>query len=522
MTLFYLTLAWLAGLGIAYQSDSVWWAWLIVSGVAAVGVFLARTNPRLRLALGCLLMLGLGAARLDLAAPTFGEGDLASYNERPVARIEGVIDDAPVTRNATVTIKMRANKLVLPGGDTRAITGLMLVTAISGQSFQYGDLISVEGDLVTPPTGAQFSYRDYLARAGIFSQMPYARVRVIKQDQGNPVQATLLRWRDDAAARIKQLMPDPEASLLQGILLGNDDGISPEVKEAFSAVSATHIIAISGANMVVVAGFLQALAGRFAKEPWIAIITLAGVTVYTIFVGANPAVVRAAIMTSLTLIAARLGRQTYGPASLGFTALAMTALNPYVLWDVGFQLSFLATAGLIFYVEPIQNWLAKRLPQTLSNKGAGAISGIFSDAVVVTIAAQFMTAPIIALYFGRLPLLSLPVNFLIIPAQPPIMILGGLGVLASFVVWPVGQALAWAGWLFLAYTVLIVRLFAALPLASIQTTLSLEAMAAFYGALLVATIIQQQPVEQRQAWQQAFRKNISLKALVVSHCEYEV
>jgi len=513
MTLFYLTLAWLAGLGIAYQSDTVWWAWLIVSGVGTVGVLLARRRPGLQQLFGCIVIVGIGAARLDLATPTFGESDLASFNGRPVARIEGIIDDAPVTHNATATLKVRAQKLIMEGGEVKPVDGLVLVTAISSKELEYGDQVSLEGDLQTPPTGAQFSYRDYLARAGIFSLMPFARVRVIAHNQGSPVQAALFQWRDFAAARIKQLMPDPEASLLQGILLGSDDGISSDIKAAFNAISATHIIAISGANMVVVAGFLQAVTGRLTRQPWITVVTLAGVIVYTIFVGANPAVVRAAIMTSLALIAARLGRQTYGPASLGFAVLVMTAINPFVLWDVGFQLSFLATAGLIFYVEPIQGWLGKILTRLVSAKAAGVFLGAFSDALVVTLAAQFVTTPIIVLYFERLPVLALPVNFLIIPAQPPIMIMGGLGVLASILFWPLGQVLAWISWLFLAFTVVVVKLFAALPLASIDANVSPGLVAAFYFALLAATITGQQAPEQRQNWWNALRKNISLKVM---------
>ncbi len=514
MTLFYLAVAWLCGVGVAYQAIAPWWAWLILSALATAGVILARGKPSIRLAFGCILVFGMGAARLSLAIPSFGEGDLASYNGRGDVIVEGVIDDDPVARDTIITFTVRAKKITLPDQQERAVDGLLLVTATAGRRFQYGDRVSLQGDLQAPPTGNQFSYRDYLARAGIFSMMRYAQARVQAHDQGNPVQAALLRVRDSAALRIKQLMPDPEASLMQGILLGNDNGISSDVRDAFSAVSATHIIAISGANMVVVAGFLQAVARRFIRESWVAVITLAGIVIYTVFVGANPAVVRAAIMVGLALVAARLGRQTYGPASLGFAAILMSMINPYVLWDVSFQLSFLATCGLIFYVEPLQRLLAKLLSKAFSEKVAGKIVGAISDAFVVTVAAQLTTTPIMALYFGRLSLLSLPVNFLIIPAQPPIMIFGGLGVMATYLFWPLGQVLSWVGWLFLAYTVFVVRLFAAIPFSSIAVTaISPALVVGFYILLLGATILGQQSPEQRRAWWDAARENISVKAV---------
>jgi competence protein ComEC len=318
MTLFYLALAWLAGIALASLGNLAWWAWLILAGAAATATVVARSQDSLRLALGCLLIASLGAARLSIAQPTFGPEDLVSYNGREIATIQGVIDDAPVVRGSITTFTIRARKIIVPIEGERTIDGLALISTVSSQDFHYGDLVSLQGNLVTPPSGAQFSYREYLARAGIFSQIRFARVDVLDHGQGNPVQAFLYALRDSAAGRIEELMPNPEASLLQGILLGSEQGIGPEVRNSFNTVSATHIIAISGANMIVIAAFLQALSGRVTREPFVSLFTILGIIIYTMFVGANPAVVRAAIMAILALVAVRLGRKTYGPASLAF------------------------------------------------------------------------------------------------------------------------------------------------------------------------------------------------------------
>ena len=167
MTLFYLALAWLAGIALAALSDLIWWGWLILAGMAAAAAVVARSQPSLRLAFGCLLVASLGAARLSIARPSFGPDDLTSYNGREIASIQGVIDDAPVVRGSITTFTIRARKIIVPMEGEHAIDGLALVSTVSTQDFHYGDLVSLEGDLVTPPSGAQFSYRDYLARVQI-------------------------------------------------------------------------------------------------------------------------------------------------------------------------------------------------------------------------------------------------------------------------------------------------------------------------------------------------------------------
>jgi competence protein ComEC len=174
---------------------------------------------------------------------------------------------------------------------------------------------------------------------------------------------------------------------------------------------------VSGSNITIISGIFYGLAQRaFGKNRafWVA---TAGVAVYTIFVGASAAVVRAAAMGILYLVATRLGRATYAPASLAAAALFMTLLNPFTLWDVGFLLSFAATIGLVLYTEPLEKWFERTLTRITSAEGAKKIVGLISEALLVTTAAQITTTPIILHIFGRFSLITLATSFLILPVQ---------------------------------------------------------------------------------------------------------
>src|SRR3972149_6215029 len=217
----------------------------------------------------------------------------------------------------------------------------------------YGDGSRATGRLETPPVFEDFSYREYLARQGVYSLMSRAEVTRMAAGQAGPLLRAVFALRQRGLRVVHALFPEPEASLLAGILLGVESGIHPELRQAFNDTGTTHIIAISGFNITLLAGLVVSLFGRWLGPRRGAVAAGIAIAIYALMVGADPAVIRAAIMGGLALTARLLGRQTHAMASLGAAALAMTALNPLILWDVGFQLSFAATLGLVLYADPI-------------------------------------------------------------------------------------------------------------------------------------------------------------------------
>jgi competence protein ComEC len=169
-------------------------------------------------------------------------------------------------------------------------------------------------------------------------------------------------------------------------------------------------------------------------------------------------------MAGLAMTARLLGRQSHGLASLAAASLAMTGVEPHLLWDAGFQLSFASTLGLLLYGQPLQETLAKLLGRFLEKAVAKVILRPASEFFLLTLAAQLTSLPILALHFSRLPLLGLAANLLILPVQPALMILAGLALMAGTLWLPAGQGLAWLAWPAAAYTIRAVEWMASLDL----------------------------------------------------------
>jgi competence protein ComEC len=183
----------------------------------------------------------------------------------------------------------------------------------------------------------------------------------------------------------------------------------------------------------------------------------------------NPPVVRGAIMGSMFLIAEYLGRQSSASIALTFAAAVMVGIQPQVLWDASFQLSFLAMAGLIFISPYLQNWGRKGVMAAVGKEGTTASLGNFiSDSFAVTLAAILATWPVIAYYFGVVSFVGLPATFFAVLALPGIIItsalVAGMGLLAPLL----AQFLGWVSWLFLSYFMIVVRAFDALPFSSVK------------------------------------------------------
>lgn len=490
MRLVTIALGWTAGILLAANSTNrptLIWLGLVILGGAAL--WLAWPDVPWRRGTLALLAFTLGGLRFSFVPVT---SDIADYNNLGGLTIEGVVAAEPDTRDDRIQFQLAA-ETITRGGQTVPTDGLVLVQAPRVTAVRYGDRVTATGLLSLPAEFDTFSYADYLGRSGVFSIMRNAAVETVSGGHGNPITMALLDLKTQAAGLIARSLPEPGAGLLTGILLGDESGIAPEVADSFSKVGASHIIAISGFNMAVVSGVLLGMLERFrASRRWSAIIAVSVLVAYTLFVGANAAVVRAAIMSSMLVIGSLLRRKTYVPASLAFVAILMSLQNPTVLWDISFQLSFFATLGLALFVDPISRWFNRLLARLLGRGAATRVGDFLAEPLVVTLAAQVTTVPLIVLYFGRLSLVSLVVNLLVIPAQSYLFIMGLLATIIAFLVPPLAQILYWMTLVLLAWTIGIVRLFAQMPFADVEFHVDPRLIALFFlimigGALMYAT-----------------------------------
>jgi len=532
MTLVYLAVAWLAGIALAKTGYLPWQALPVLGLAALLGLLLWRDSARVRLGALCTLALALGVGRLLLATPHFDETSLATYNDVGWVTLEGVVVGEPDEREHYTNLRVRAERLTLPDdapsewpfqvngapsarldGLELDVDGLVLVKAGRYPQRHYGDRVRVEGLLETPPVFEEFSYQEYLARQGIHSLIQRAQVTPLAENQANPLLYYLFIFKRYAQSVIARILPEPQAALLTGILLGVETGIPADLMDDFSATGTTHIIAISGFNITIISGIFAGLAERLFDKRRAVWVAIAGVMVYTIFVGASAAVLRAALMGILYLWGRHLERATFAPASLAAAAIGMTAQNPYTLWDVGFLLSFAATVGLVLYTESLEKVFERALTRFTSVERAQKIVGLINEALIVTLAAQITTIPIILHYFGRLSIVTLLTNFLILPVQSFIMIWGGVAMLSGLVFLPLGQVVGWIAWVFLTFTIEVVRLTARAPYASVPVKMGGGMVFAYYALLAVLTWWSAQSKERRSELWARFSSRLEVKAL---------
>ncbi|MBK9750721.1 MAG: ComEC/Rec2 family competence protein [Chloroflexi bacterium] len=455
MRIVYLALAWMGGILLSKALPAIpllGWVWL-----AVIGLLLMRTRVR-----WLVLILALGALRMAVMPST---ADLAQYNGLGGLTVEGLIVGEPDRRDDRVQITIAADTVTRLGATTPT-NGQVLVYAPPSADARPGDRVRATGTLTTPGTWDRFSYQDYLARSGIYSLMRDGLIETLTPvDSVSP----LITLRQQAADHIAAALPEPAAGLLTGILLGNERGIAPEVADAFSVTGTAHVIAISGFNMVLISGMVIGSLRRLrVPRRLAAVISISVIVTYTIFVGGSAAVTRAAVLCILLVIAENTRRKTYTPASLAFAALLLSLINPTVLWDAGFQLSFFAALGLTAFSEPI----AKRLNPLFGLPAADDdraptvgqnFRALIAEPLITTLAVAIFIIPLTALHFGRLSAVMPFVNVLIIPVQPAILVLGGLATLIAFAAPIVAQVIYWLTLVPLTWTIEVVRVFARVP-----------------------------------------------------------
>ena len=239
-------------------------------------------------------------------------------------------------------------------------------------------------------------------------RLMYPDIRLVEANNQKTI--SLSRLRQGIEERFNQVLPEPEASLLAGIVLGSKRGLPEDFYRALQKTGTLHIVVASGYNVTIIIATIVAYLAGLIKRQWAILIGLAAVGIYTIMAGAEPAIVRAAIMGSLAFGGQIIGRKSEGLRLLIAAIMIMVLVNPSIIMDVGFQLSVAATFGLIF--------LSPRLEPIL-----GRVWLIGKD-LTETTSAQIMVWPIIVLYFGQMSAFSILVNSLILWLVPIIMALG--------------------------------------------------------------------------------------------------
>ncbi len=436
------TMRWPAAAGFAVPRRSLsGWLTGAVALAGVCGVLRLGSHPP-QPCLGPSQLAYYNLADYNLADYKGDESDGAS----PRVTMDGYVASYPVLREGRRRLDIEVESLEL-SGERKKVSGRLRVQTEDVYRYRYGESVRVRGELTEPPIFEDFDYRAYLARKRIHSLL--LRPRIEPQPgmlRGGVLFQLIYEVRNRGEKLLNRLLPEPHASLANGMLLGIEAGIPRELYDKFNLTGTSHVIVISGSNVALVTGLLMAIGiWLFGKRRalWPA---LGGLAFYALLVGGDAAVMRAALMGSLFAVATVLGRQSTALVSLAAACWLMTLWNPLMLWDVGFQLSSSATAGLILIGPALTDRSASFLNQLISRLRKWgrppsspesaflmpeSVGDLLRDALIMSIAANIATFPLIAYYFGRVSLISLLANLLIAPVQPWIMIFGGIALTAG-------------------------------------------------------------------------------------------
>lgn len=340
--------------------------------------------------------------------------------------------------------------------------------------FVYGDLVQIKGIIKKPFPESE----KYFAKDGIFGISNFPKIEKIKSGQGSAIMAGLLKFKNQIKGTFKSILPQEKAAFLSGITLGERESFSKELEEKMSISGTTHLVALSGYNISVIAWAVALIFGSFFSKTISFYGSVSVIVLFVLMTGAEASVVRAAIMGIIALLALQAERMYSLRNAIVITAFLMVVFNPKVLvFDLGFQLSFAALLGIV-YLSPV-------VKSILRIRESGFLS--WKQNALITFSAQAAVVPFLLGTFGVFSLTSFVANILILEAVPLTMgigfVAGGLGFISNFL----AQIVGWLLNLFLTYELWIIDIFSKITLPIITESFGFFA-AIIYYLLLVGFI----------------------------------
>ena len=489
MPLLYISAAFLTGILIGPLTAWPIWLLAVPAPLFLCAIFIRRHRRALIIASVCLLALAGGALRYQSSLHTVDSTMLQYYNGRDDAQITGSVSDYPQKKGSSLEFKFSASKISISGNVTE-ITGNALVHVPFYRQYHYGDLLELRGKPQEPQPFEDFDYNNFLANQGIYSVIYFPGAELLDTGGGIAPMAWIYGLRERLAESLSACLPEPQGSLASAILLGLRGSLPDSLLQSFYATGTTHLIAISGMNLTIVLGMIfTATIWLFGRKNGLYIwISLTLIWLYTMLTGLPATMVRATIMGSVFLLAELLGRQRSGPAALALAGALMADVDPAVLRDVSFQLSFLSMLGLV-YITPYLTASAGPLRAGKDSKYMYYLKSFMVISFGATIAAVAATWPITAMNFHAFSLVSAPATIFAMPSFPGIMITSMLTSLAGIIWQPLGIVIGWLAWLLLSYFLWVVQIFSSIPVAYIQNVQLQPWQAIIYYVVLAGLLL---------------------------------
>ncbi len=397
--------------------------------------------------------------------------------------LTGYISDEPVVSGNKQQFVFYAKQLVALQYVIKTDEKTLVTTSLYPQ-YRYGDQLKIYGNIKMPENYNDFDYRAYLAKDAVFTVISYPKIESANfalsfyEKIKLAVYSKIFVVKGAFERSIERSVAEPNAAFIEGILLGSRSQIPQDIKDAFARTSTSHILAVSGYNITIVATIISSFFLLFLRRPTAFWFSIIGIILFTILTGAQASVVRAAIMGSLVLLAYREGRLTKPRNAIALVGAVMVLLNPAVLrYDVGFQLSFAATLGLI-YVAPVLEKYFTKLPKLFDLR----------ETLTMTLSAQIFVLPLLLYYFKNLSLTSLPANIIILPTIPLAMLLGFMTGITGMIAPFLGQLIGYLAWLLTTVELDIIKILAKPSWAAVSVGFTWYMVAIAYILMIVCLV----------------------------------
>jgi competence protein ComEC len=471
-------IAWLAGLAFANWFGLT----ILLPVIGGAGLLLLarwwRAAHRRTLAL-LLIIVALAGWRFLWASDPGDPWNIATWSARMPVTVRGVVATEPEFYGSREKAFLVAIAGVERSDGWHRATGKALVVYPDDgyTTVAYGDDVSIQGTVERPgqtPSGQAMSL---WLPPGTGARLSRPQITVLDHNGGNPVFAWLFALRRRLATSMTAALPQPDAAVLAGIVLGLKTPVLRQLQPAFQTTGTIHLVVTSGLKLSILAALLEALLRPFLSRRRALPLILLGVFVATVLGGAGPAAIRAGIMAALLVLAPEVGHRSYRYTALAAAALIMTVLDPFLLWDVGFQLSFLGALGIALLGPPLTTLLGHMLRFI---PGASFLA----EELAVTIAAEIATLPVMAASFGMLSIVAPLANLCVLPLVPPLLVLGLMVGGAGLVSAPLAFGIGWICQPLLALLVAVVQIGATLPGAALTIgALAPSLVTLYYGVL---------------------------------------
>ena len=473
-----LALVFTAGIVAAATLGGPWWATGAVTAALA-GAVAAWRPPTQRVALLAVAAVAVAAA----GHARFAEADRgpspALAGLTGTHSVEGVARADAFVSGIFARVDIDVDTV---NGEPVAAGGLRVRLAAPAEPLRAGDRLAIDAELEPPPQIEDFDYARFLRSRGIYAVAAFPeRWTVIERDTGGAAVRALRGLRRWAVRNIERSLPEPEAALAAGMLLGQRRTMPAALTDDLRATGTSHLVVVSGQNVALLLGTAVALLTAVMSRRRAALLTLALLPGYVLLVGADPPVVRAAIMAVGIAVAMASGRRTPGWVYLLYASALMLALDPRLPRDVAFQLSMSATAGVMLLAPPLRDAVLVR-----AGWDSGGWRSALVEAAATAASAALAVAPVQAAAFGWISLLTVPANVIVAPLYEATVVVAFFGAALGWID-PAASVIAATGRFVPGAFIAVVGLLAQLPGGAIELRPPLAAGAAWY-ALVAAGV----------------------------------